>query len=164
METNKYLCEKNDNGLLTLSCDMFNVICLFLDFDNLCQLLFVNKNMNKILIPHYDKIKQNITDNESKIILYYDAIKQNQFKLINFLTYLKVNCCNDGLKIAAGLNNQKMIDFLILKGADNWNSILAIVYKNKNKEVIEYMKLKSANDWKLSLSLSVMDLLTLVKK
>lgn len=183
---------KNNNKKLSIfSIDIFNEIYSFLDFDNFCQILFINKSWHNLVIPNYNKIKQNIIDNEYKIILYCDAIKQNKFILINFLIYLKINYCNDGLKLAAGLNNQKinhfliskgandwnsavisaaennhtnMIEYMLLKGANNWNSILAIVYKNKNKEVIKYMRLKSENDWKLSLALIAMDTLILIRK
>jgi len=46
-------------NMKTLTDDILKIIIFFCNFDNMCKLLFVNKNINNLVLPNYNKIKEN---------------------------------------------------------------------------------------------------------
>lgn len=83
-------------NMKTLTDDIFTFIVFFCNFDDMSKLLFINKKINNLVTPNYDKIKE---DNKKQLnyVVFYDVIKYKQCILIYYLIYLHSNACNSGL-------------------------------------------------------------------
>lgn len=105
----------------SLTNDIIKIVCELCDFDDLYYMLFLNKHIYNVVKRQFDIYKKNVKNHKYKNILYEEAIKYEQYILINYLTYLKANYCSKGLITAVELNNKKMVDLMISNGANNFN-------------------------------------------
>jgi len=132
----------------TLANDILELVVFFCNFDKLSILLFVNKNINKLLTPHYNNLKENIKNKKFKYNICCNAIRYEQYILINYLIHLDLTFCNGGLQLCAALNYRKMMDYFILKGANDWNSAMINAVENNHKEIMQYMIFMGAKNFR----------------
>lgn len=123
----------------TLANDILELIIFFCNFDNMCQLLFVNKSINKLVTPNYNNIKENIKNKKFKYNICCNAIRYEQYILINYLIHLDPTFCNGGLQLCAALNYRKMMEYFISKGANDWNGAMINAVENNHIEIVKYM-------------------------
>lgn len=134
--------------MITLANDIFEIIIFFCNFDKLCTLLFVNKNINKLVTPNYNILKEYIKNKKFKYNICCNAIRYEQYILINYLIHLDPNFCNRGLQLCASLNSRKMVDYFISKGANDWNGAMINSVENNHKEIMQYMIFMGANNFR----------------
>lgn len=131
----------------TLANDILELIVFFCNFDDMYQLLFVNKNLNKLLTRHYNNLKENIKNKKFKYNICCNAIRYEQYILINYLIHLDPTFCNGGLQLCAALNYRKMMDYFISKGANDWNGAMINAVENNHGEIIKYMIFMGADNF-----------------
>ena len=69
------------------------------------------------MLQNFNIQKTNIIKKEYKNIMYKEAVRNEQYILVQYLKYIKAIYCNIGLRIAAGLNNMRMVKFLMSNNA-----------------------------------------------